>query len=523
MNPEPLGLRDHLSVIRRRKGIVLAVAATTTAAALFYSYRQTPVYTSSAEVVVRPVTFDPGQSSLAREPLNMATEEQLASSGDVASLALSNLADEGVEPGSLSTEQVEDTETLMFTSVSPFPEAAQATANAYANAYLRVRLERVLSELTAARQPYEEQRDAITAELRSIVELLPDVESDSERLLLTARYSALLAQRSALTASLNDLVTPENVQVGSILQTAQLASSPSGLSHTAFGIIGLMVGLALGVGVALFAERVDDRVRGPEELELSLGAPVLGYIPRRAKERGPPVTLSDPTSDAAESYKALRVMLLHVAAQRDLKSLIITSSLEGEGKTATTANLGVAMALAGNRVVIVSADLRRPALESYFPAREEAGGLIQVLRGKRKPLDGLSRVSEVQDLWVLHAGNVVSSLSPLELLGSESMSQLMAELRNFADFVLIDTTPLLVSRDVSAMAALTDGVLFVVNPNLAQRPTIQQALHELQLVGPSIIGVVVNKYNPRRFSAFPGYGYQYSYNGREQRVDQVPD
>lgn len=521
MNPAPLDLRDHLSIVKARKWVVLAVVATTTTVALFYAHRQTPVYTSSAVVVVRRATFESVGSSTTLGLLNMSTEAQVASSGAVAQRALRRLADLGVKPGSLSAEQVEDTETLMFTSVSPDPAAAQATANAYANAYLEVRRDEVLNEVEAARQPYLDQIHKIRRERQGIIELLPTVEDLSERALLTARYTSLLSQRAALVARLNELVTPENVQIGSLLRSAELPSSPSGLSQTAVGMIGLTVGLALGIAIAFFADRLDDRVRGPEELELSSGAPVLAYIPRRAPEMGPPVTLSEPTSDAAEAYKALRVMLLHTAAQRDIKSVIITSSVEGEGKTATAANLGVAIALAGKRVVILSADLRRPALRSYFPTRQEEG-LIEVLTGKRKPMDGLSRVSGVEDLWVLHAGHVVPSPGPLELLGSESMSDLMAKLRSFADFVLIDTPPLLVSRDVSAIAGLTDGVLFVVDPHLAQRATIQQALHELQLVGTSIIGVVVNKYDPRRFRAYgPGYRYQYSYDGREQGADQV--
>jgi succinoglycan biosynthesis transport protein ExoP len=518
VNPGPLDLRDHLSIVRARKWIVLAIVVTTTGVALFYAYRQTPVYTSSAEVVVRPATFDPNPTSFG--VLDMSTEVQLASSRTVSRLAETHLSVSGLQPGSLSVEQVGDTETLMFTSVSPDPAAAQATSNAYASAYLTVRRDQVLTQLEAARQPYLDQIDQLKRQRRNILELLPTVQDESEKALLTARYTSLLSQRAALVAKLNDLVSPENLQIGSILRSAQLPGSPSNLSQTVLGLMGFAVGLALGIAVAFFVDRLDDRVRGPEELELFSGAPVLGYIPRRIPETGRPVTLGEPTSDAAEAYKALRVMLLHAAGQHDLKSVIVTSSLANEGKTATTANLAVAIALAGKKVVVVSADLRRPALRSYFPTRQEKG-LIEVLMGKRKPMDGLSRISGIRDLWVLHSGNAVPSAGPLELLSSESMSSLMSELRGFADFVLIDSPPLLVSRDVSAMAGLADGILFVVDPHLAQRATIQQALHELQLAGTSIIGVVVNKYDPRRFRAYgAGYRYQYAYDGRKQGADQ---
>jgi succinoglycan biosynthesis transport protein ExoP len=519
MNPAPLDLRDHLSIVRARKWIILAIVATTTAVALFYAYRQTPVYTSSAEVVVRAATFDPNPTSFGQ--LDMSTEVQLASSRTVARLAEARVSGSGLQPGSLSVEQVGTTETLSFTSVSPDPAAAQATANAYAIEYLQVRRTQALTQLQLARQPYLDQIDQIRRQRRNILELLPTVQDATETALLTARYTSLLAQRAALLAKLNDLVTPENVQIGSVVRSAQLPGSPSGLSPPVVGLMGFAVGLALGIAIAFFADRLDDRVRGPEELELASGAPVLGYIPRRIPETGPPITLSEPSSEAAEAYKALRVMLLHVAAQRDLKSVIITSSLANEGKTATTANLAVAIALAGKKVVVVSADLRRPALRSYFPTRQ-GRGLIEVLMGKRKPIDALSRIPGVRDLWVLHAGSAVPSPGPLELLSSESMTNVISQLRDLADFILIDTPPLLVSRDVSAMAGLSDGILFVVDPQLAQRATIQQALHDVQLAGTSIIGVVVNKYDPQRFRAYgAGYRYQYSYDGRKQGSDQM--
>jgi non-specific protein-tyrosine kinase len=524
MNPGPLDLRDYLSILWARRWTIIAVVATATAVALFYSYQQTPVYTSSAEVVVQPARFDPGQPSAAFELLDMKTEQQVANSVPVTRLATQHLATVGVTPGSMSAAQVEDTETILFTSVSADPAAAQATANAYSRAYLDLRQNEILAQVTAARAPYEARIAEIKDELAQIVDSLPTTEDPAQRLVLTTKYSSLLTERALLVQKLNELIAPEDVQVGEVLRPAKIPGSPSAPRHLRDMALGLIVGLTLGVGVAFFQDHLDDRVRGREELELYSGAPVLAFIPTFssndgvAAENGPfpengaptgsvtPTILREPTSDAAEAYKGLRVRLLHAATQHHFKSIVITSSLPSEGKTSTTANLGVALAQVGKRVVMLSADLRRPRLQEYFPPNQEAG-LIEVLMGKRKPLEALAPTG-TEFLRALHAGQRVDSPGPLELLGSDAMTDLLTTLASLADFILIDTPPVLSSSDVAALAPITDGVLFVADPRLAQRSVVEQARHELELIGAPIVGVVVNKYDPRRFRAYgSGYGY----------------
>jgi capsular exopolysaccharide synthesis family protein len=149
-------------------------------------------------------------------------------------------------------------------------------------------------------------------------------------------------------------------------------------------------------------------------------------------------------SEAAEAYKALGVRLLYAAPDRKVKTVLVTSSLDGEGKTSTTANLGVALAVAGKRTVIVSADLRRPALQEYFFSLKRAG-LTDVLSGIRKTSEVVGSTGK-ENLWLLGSGTGAGSVSPLELLSSKSMRDVIAELRSFGDFVLIDMPPVLRRR-----------------------------------------------------------------------------
>ena len=165
VDPGPLDLRDYLSILWARKWTIIAIAATTTAVALAYSFRQTPLYTATAEVVVLPASFAPTDPSAGSLTLNMLTEQQVANSTTVKQEASDRLAQLDIPPGTMSATQVEGAETLVFTSVSSDPKAAQATAEAQADAYLDLRRNALIDGLNAARAPYESQIRAIDAEL----------------------------------------------------------------------------------------------------------------------------------------------------------------------------------------------------------------------------------------------------------------------------------------------------------------------------------------------------------------------
>jgi capsular exopolysaccharide synthesis family protein len=506
---QPLDLRDYLSILWGRKWTILAIAAVTAAVALGYSFAQTPVYTSSAQVLVLSSTFASAQSPGTSPPLNMTKEEQVANSAAVQERALERLEQLEITPGTMSASEVEFAETLVFTSESPDPKAAQATARLYAAAYLDLRRSNFLRELEGARRPYESQIEAIDAGLEEITEALRTAK-EGERELLIAQYAHLLSQRDLVVTKLNDLVAPGSVEVGRVLRSADLPGSPSAPSHARNGLLGVVVGLALGMGVAFLRERLDEPLRSREELESQLHAPVLGFIPSAGWERSLRST-GRVTAEAAEAFRALRVRLLHALGDRDITSIVITSSLAGEGKTSVTANLAAALATAGNRVAIVAADLRRPQLQTYFGG-SDGGGVTEVLPGTRQPQIVISTTG-TENLWVLYAGRETESLDPTVYLGSEPMRHLLAELGDTMDFVLVDTPPLLASSDVIAVAPLADAVVLVVDPHLARRSSVVHARRELDLLEVPLLGVIVNKHEP---SLFRGYGFGYAYHVEDQ-------
>jgi capsular exopolysaccharide synthesis family protein len=353
-----------------------------------------------------------------------------------------------------------------------------------------------------------------------LTDVASDLESaeEGDRELLAILFSSLRSERVSVITKLNELVAPESVDVGRVLRPADVPESPSAPNHMRDGLLGLVAGLALGMGVAFFTERLDEPVRAREELEAQAGAPVLGFIPSAGWQHALSTT-GHVTPEAAEAFRGLRVRLLHAVGDRDISSVVVTSAHAGEGKTSVTANLAVALAESGKRVVIVAADLRRPQLQTYFQGSDR-DVLTEVLPGKRQHEIAVSTTG-TENLWVLHAGLETESLDPSEYLGSESMRRLLAEVRETADLILIDTPPLLSTSDVVAVAPLADAILMIVDPHLARRSTLEQARHELDLIDVAVLGLVVNKFDPSRFRGY-GFGYGYYGYGHPGRSEFAP-
>jgi capsular exopolysaccharide synthesis family protein len=514
MNQGSLDLRDYVEILRRRKWTIAAIAATTIAAALFFSRHQEPQYSSSAQVLVKAPRFDPTQPSAAYGFVNMRTEGQVANSPAVSQIAVSNLVDRGIQPGTATALVPSDTETIQFTSVAPDPATAQATAQAFAEAYLEFRSQDVRHDLEAIRDQLDQELSDLDGQLKTTADQVAHANSAPEATLLTARYTGLLNQRGTILVKRTELPTTNDLHVGNVLENAEVPTSPSGGNRRNTILLGILGGLALGVSIALLRDRLDEGLRGREELELHTGAPVLAFIPRFPGSNRAPMLLMQPSSEGAEAYKNLRVRLMLAAERRGIKSLLITSSVAGEGKTSTTANLGVALAQMGKSVLLISGDLRRPRLQEYFPAANGVG-LSEVLEGRKKLEDALSGTG-INGLWVLHPGSTLALAEQLDRLASPSMKDLLDRAKKAVDMVLVDAPPILSASETTALANFTDGVLLVSDPHRVQTSTVQQARLELEMIGADLIGVVVNNYDPRRFDAYARYRYPYA-------ADQPPN
>jgi capsular exopolysaccharide synthesis family protein len=201
------------------------------------------------------------------------------------------------------------------------------------------------------------------------------------------------------------------------------------------------------------------------------------------------------------------------AVQRGVKTLMVVSPMAGEGKTTTAANLAVTLANANKRVILVSADLRKPRVHRFFNL-ENSVGLSNVLSGEVKPWEALQD-PKVENLRVMASGPVPAR--PAELLQSEQMGELLVELREVADFVIIDTAPILLVADALALGPLVDGVLFVADSEVSTRGSVNHAREQLEQVGAPVLGGIYNNFDPSKgrtyypYSGYYGPYYRYRY------------
>lgn len=280
------------------------------------------------------------------------------------------------------------------------------------------------------------------------------------------------------------------------------ASSPNLQVNAA---LGLLAGLAVAVGVAVLREVLDTRVRGAQDVERVTTTSIVGTISFDDEAPDHPLIVqSDPHSPRAEAMRRLRTNVQFLNAADRPQSIVVTSSLPGEGKSTTTVNLAIALADSGVRVVLVDADLRRPSVAKYM-GLEGAVGLTTVLIGRAEAADVIQPWGNGY-LHVLPSGQIPPN--PSELLGSHAMGALLDELTTSYDVVLVDTPPLLPVTDAAVLSKLTGGALVVVGVDRLHRSQLTEALDALETVDARVLGIVLNR-QPRKQADTYAY-YQYT-------------
>lgn len=377
---------------------------------------------------------------------------------------------------------------------------AQARVNSYVVLMSSERVAEAVVERTGVDLAPTEVMRKVTAEasLNTVVVRATVRDSSPERVALLAEG---LADTFGTTVSKLD-----NPGTGRATVIINVVSGPTALGPVApqlkvyFGL-GLLVGLILGVLLVLLREILDNTLRTADAAASLVGAPVLGNIRFDADARKSPLISRDRTGSLrAESFRQLRTNLQFVNAAHSTKVLVMTSATSGEGKTSSTVNLALALAEAGQRVLIVEGDLRRPAVAGLLGLESELG-LTNVLVGQVPIADALQEWAP--RITVLTSGSMPPN--PSELLGGQKMSELLSTLRPRFDQILIDTPPLLPVTDAAVVAGSADGVVMVVRSAKTTRDQVAAATRALRVVNAELVGVVFNMRRPRRHES-RGYG-----------------
>jgi capsular exopolysaccharide synthesis family protein len=343
-----------------------------------------------------------------------------------------------------------------------------------------------------------------------------------------AEYSALRAESTSSRELFNTLTQK--------LQQASIDASLSGINTTRvdsaraplFPVepkksvilsFGIFLGLFAGIGAAFLVEATSDKVQGVEQVENTLNYHVLATIPHisQSKLASPGdvttggshfmlIAYSEPQSREAEAYRSIRNAVLLSAGKKEKKTVLITSTIPGEGKSSTAANYAIVLAQKGSRVLIVDSDLRRPTLHKLFGASNESG-LSDILLGESSKDAFKQPLSELKNLSLLTAGKPVPL--PSEALGSERFYSLLQDWEESFDYIVIDSAPLLIVSDSHPLASWVDLLVLITRYNVTPISGLKRIRAVLSRTNASVAGVVVNDVSASATGYYGGYGYEY--------------
>lgn len=482
---ESAGLRQYLQVIRERIWIVVAAVAISLAGAVLYLAMADKVYEAEADILVAPISSDDallvslGLIRQSGEPTrDVETAARLASSIAVAERAKAEL-DSPDTPESLleevTVEPVAQSNLISIVASGPTPEAAAELANAFADGVIDDRSEALVERI-----------DEILPQLTSRLESETPGVAPAEG--LRSEISRLEFLREAGDPTVR-------VEVPATPPTAASSPRPALTLGAA-----LFVGLVLGLGGAFAAQALDPRLRREEQLRSNFSLPILARIPRdRPPARGRALVPGRIAPPTMEAYRTLRANIAAgPSAEGRAQSLLITGSAPREGKTSTALNLAAAFALAGDRVILIEADLRRPAIADALGVKVRKG-VASVLLDNVPLEEALTTTPQLgPDLAFLLADDDKSEMS--ELFSLRAAERLLEKTARMADYVIFDSPPLTAVVDTMPLARSVDDVLIVSRLGLTRLDRLRElaellASNGISPVGFALVGTQAQKSN----------------------------
>ncbi len=502
-----MSLQEILSTFWRKKILILLCVVVATGAALAYSFVQTPSYESSALISIN--TGSSGGSATASFTPPPATQELLGSA--VQARVATLLHDANVD--ALRAEVVGQvdpvTGALTITVTDKDPARAQAIAQAYTTAFVA------------------ESQALAQAQIDKITQLIDGLNQQVAALNVSPVSNA--SQITALENTIGTLLAQqEAIKLGEPYASEQVApsfpTSSTGLSTTKLIAIGMVAGLLAGFGLALVVSQTDTRVRRAPDLEDRFSAPVLGELPLDRDVRAGTVTIAPlqaPHSPLTEALRDLRTSV-RVAVQGETCPIILVTSPEpGEGKSFVASNTAAALAMSGARVILVSADFRRPSLEEMFRAVGKRGfsNVIEANWNALGAEEGTTDATEtdtqlasvltdtgIKGLQLVPVGTRVQR--PSELFGSPGMQPVIDQFNGLADFVIIDTPPVLAASDTATLAALSTFTILVAAEAATDKDKLERTMRRIEAAHGQILGIVINRVRRPAPGSYSAYSYR---------------
>ena len=499
-------MKHYLEIFNRRKWIVIITAAVTLIVIAVATFLMAPIYSTSTTIRIAQIQ----DQSVSYFDLNYTqrlinTYVELVQSRPFLSEVIERLqlrADPGALAGVIKAEAIPDTELLVITAESPDPATAMLITNTLGQLLVeegakfysgqgKSAREILLDQLTTLEETLSEDRNRLQTLLASEGTETPstEIQALSSRIFVQEQtYSTLL--HAYEEARLLDEARANSVSIAIPAEIPEVPSKPRVALNL---VLGALVGLGGGIGLALIMESLDTSIYSPDDMKIEAQAPLLASIPNLkvpSELRSAPLLLrANGKSSATEAFRLLRSSVLTFESGRPLRTLLVTSVEPDAGKSTVLANLAVALAESGRSVVAVDCDLRKPSLDRIFGV-DNSLGLKDVIANEREIGTAVQK-TKFTNVYVLPSGR--STHNPAELLGLPRMQQVFRDLANWADIVLIDSPPLLEFSDAVTLAPQVDGVALVVSRGRVTTAQVEKALAQLAKVGAERLGVVFNR------------------------------
>ncbi len=469
-------LEGVFRILRERWWVILLAVIVTTGAAAAFAATREKRYTATATLFFRDTTgnlLDQQQSGTTDPARQAATNFKLVSLGIVGQRTARTL---GVPlsqvTGSVKVSSSGQTDLVNVAAETTSPTRSARIANAYARSYIDFRRAADQKQLSSAIDQLQRSLDALP----------PEQQNGSEGERLRDRIDQLTVARALTTGN------------AELAQPATAPHSPSYPKVATIIVLGAIVGIALGLALAVLLARLDRTVRDPEELQAIFRLPVIGTIPRSRQLRSGTGDVAPLGPREEEAFKELRAYLRILDSERSISPLLVVSALPQEGKSTITMRLAEVMASMGDRVILVEADLRKPT--QLKDIAEKAGhGLSAVLAEGRLDSE-IAHVAvtgqggEPRTLDVLPAGPTPPN--PTELLESRRMRQVLDDLAERYDIVLVDTPALTVVSDALALVAEDSAIVVVAAIGQSSRASVDQLARQIDLLRGHKIGIIAN-------------------------------
>jgi non-specific protein-tyrosine kinase len=505
---ESIDLVKYLVLLWHWAWLIALAVVIAAGGAYFVSKLTPPVYQARTTVLV-DMTSSNSSNDYGFVLLNSQltqTYSQMMTKSSVLDEVATRLGLVKVNPKAITANPLTNTQLINIFAESTNPKLAADIANTLVTVFSEQVQSLQTTRYSASEQSLKAQMTDIDNKLKIANNQLSTTTDRAEAVRLETTIANYTQTYASLLQSYEQVRLAETQTLSSIVQI-EPAVIPDGpirprtlMNVAVAGLVSVLLTSGLIIGVDL----VNDTVKTPDEIAKKLGLPVLGIISHYKRNEGVPVTESQPLSPVSEAFRTLRTNVKYAGAGIDkaLDSIMIISAMPSEGKTEVLVNLGVVLAQNGLRVLLIDADLRRPALHHRL-GLDNLVGLSQTFVHPELGMDYSLQPTRVNGLSAITSGD--SPPNPSELLGSQYMGSILNVLKKEYDILLIDTPPALAVTDAAAMLPYVDGVLLVVKPGSTHLAPLRSLVDQFRKSDGKLLGVVLNDINPRSSS----YGYYY--------------